>query len=274
MQKIFPNFLTGSRTYIMGILNVTPDSFSDGGKYTVPEKALEQAKRMLEEGADILDIGGESTRPGSLPVDEATELQRVVPVVELLHQNKIGPLSVDTRKSAVAEAALKAGADIINDVDGLQRDPHMAPVIAEHGAGVIIMHNPVKPILDNLFDHIFRYFERSIKIATKAGIDRNSIVLDPGIGFGKTQEQNWEILRHFERFKELGFPLLLGASRKSFIGHLLDLPNPLDRIPGTLATSVIGIAKGADFIRVHDIRANREVAKIADYCYRRQSANN
>lgn len=268
MRKVLSTFVPGVRTYIMGILNVTPDSFSDGGQYNAPQEALQQALRLLQEGADILDIGGESTRPGGNPVDEATEMQRVIPVVKLLHEKGIRPLSVDTRKSAVAQAALAAGATVINDVDGLQRDPAMASVIAQYDAGVIIMHNPLEPIRNDLCGSILRYFERSLKIASKAGIDRDSIVLDPGIGFGKTPEQNWEIFRHFESFKQLGYPLLLGASRKSFIGHLLDLPAPLDRIHGTLATTAIGIAKGADFIRVHDVKANHEVARIADHCYR------
>lgn len=254
----------GTRTYIMGILNVTPDSFSDGGDYTQIDEAIRHAKDMVDQGADIIDIGGESTRPGSIEVDAAEELRRVLPIVKRLAKEIDVPISVDTYKAEVAERVLEAGAHIINDVWGLQRDPDIASVVAKYDAVVVAMHNQngneyKKDIIEEICD----FFKRSIDIALKAGVKKENIILDPGIGFGKTPEQNMVVMSRLCELNDLGYPVLLGTSRKSMIGKILDLP-PKERVEGTLATTVMGIIQGIDIVRVHDIKENVRTAKVTD----------
>ena len=254
----------GSRTLIMGILNVTPDSFSDGGRHGSTEEALAHARAMVAEGADIIDVGGESTRPGATEVAADEELARVLPVIERLAPEIAVPISIDTYKAAVADRALAAGATIVNDVWGLQRDPDMAAVAARHGAGVVVMHNrrEVDGTIDILAD-IRRFFLRSLLLAERAGIPDRRIVLDPGIGFGKTLEQNVETIARLSELRAIGLPILVGASRKSLIGRLLDQPLA-ERMPGTLATHVLSVAGGADIIRAHDVREHAQALRIAD----------
>lgn len=258
------NLEIGKRTYIMGILNITPDSFSDGGKFIDADNAIKHAKKMTEEGADIIDIGGESTRPGSLEVSSKEEIQRVLPVVERLVEEVNAFISVDTSKAEVAEKVLQAGAHIINDVWGLQKDKAMASVIAKHDAPVVIMHNKNDTNYDkDIIESIKEFLNNSINIALSAGIDKNKIILDPGIGFGKTVEQNIIVMSRLEELKDLGYPILLGTSRKSMIGKILDLPAN-ERVEGTISTSVIGIMKGIDFLRVHDIKENLRAVLVTD----------
>lgn len=258
----------GRRTFIMGILNVTPDSFYDGGRHNAPEAAEELARRMEEDGADWIDIGGESSRPGAVPVVEAEELRRLLPVIERVRSSTRIPISVDTAKSSVARAALAAGATWVNDIWGLQGDPEMAGVIASAGASVVVMHNRrSREYPEGLVAAIKSHFEAALEIAARAGIARERIVLDPGIGFGKTPQQSLAVLRQLAEFRSFGLPLLLGASRKSVIGHVLDLP-PAERLEGSLATTVMAVAAGFDAVRVHDVRAHVRVARMADAVYR------
>jgi len=254
----------GGRTLIMGILNVTPDSFSDGGSYPTAHAALAAGLEFAAEGADIVDVGGESTRPGHEPVDAETELARVLPVIAGLAAGIKAPISVDTSKAAVAEAALKAGACIVNDVWGLAQDPDMAGVVAAHNAAAVIMHNreKVDPGLDILAE-LSTFFARALDRATAAGIRPDRIVLDPGIGFGKTLEQNLTILARLGTFCALGFPVLIGASRKSFIAKLSP-SEPRDRLPGTIAANVVAAFAGAAIVRVHDVAAHVQALRIAD----------
>jgi dihydropteroate synthase len=258
----------GSRTLIMGILNVTPDSFSDGGRHGSVAAAVEHARAMVGEGADLVDVGGESTRPGATEVAAEDELARVLPVIEALAGAVEVPISIDTYKAAVADRALAAGACIVNDVWGMQRDPDMAAVAARHGAAVVVMHNrrEVDPALDVLAD-VRRFFLRSLLLAERAGIPDDRIVLDPGIGFGKTLEQNVELIARLDELSAIGLPILVGASRKSLIGRLLDQPIG-ERLYGTLATHVLSIAGGADIVRVHDVREHFQAARIADVIVR------
>jgi dihydropteroate synthase len=276
-------FNWGSRTYIMGILNVTPDSFSGDGiisKGDAIETAVEQAKEFIASGADILDVGGESTRPGSAPVSAEEEIERVIPVVRALNENFPDVLiSIDTYKAQVAEEAIKAGAHIINDVWALRADPEMARVAAKHKAPVILMHNrsnpasvDVREILGNaysgseyknLIEDVKRELLESVELARKATIPESHIILDPGVGFGKTREHNLELINHLDQIRALGYPVLLGSSRKSFIGFTLDLPAD-QRVEGTAATIAIGIARGADIVRVHDVKEMTRVAKMTD----------
>ena len=254
----------GGRTLIMGILNVTPDSFSDGGSYPTAHAALAAGLEFAAEGADIVDVGGESTRPGHEPVDAETELARVLPVIAGLAAGIKAPISVDTSKAAVAEAALKAGACIVNDVWGLAQDPDMAGVVAAHNAAAVIMHNreKVDPGLDILAE-LSTFFARALDRATAAGIRPDRIVLDPGIGFGKTLEQNLIILARLGTFCALGFPVLIGASRKSFIAKLSP-SEPRNRLPGTIAANVVAAFAGAAIVRVHDVAAHVQALRIAD----------
>lgn len=273
----------GGRTFIMGILNITPDSFSGDGLLNTDDllqAARRQALEFVSAGADILDIGGESTRPGAQPVSIDEEMSRVLPVIKMLTSLELDIiLSVDTYKSEVAEAALRSGAHWINDVWGLRADPRMAEVAARFKAGLILMHNRSKPSnaqlqerlggryvgmeYDNLIEDIRRELMESVRIAHQGGVADDQIILDPGIGFGKTVEQNLEIMRRLDEFKQLGFPLLLGVSRKSFIGYTLNLP-PDQRLEGTLAACVIGIQRGADILRVHDVQPIVRAARMAD----------
>ncbi|WP_051661184.1 dihydropteroate synthase [Bosea sp. 117] len=251
------------RTLIMGILNVTPDSFSDGGRSAALDDALVNARRMVEEGADILDIGGESTRPGYVPVPLDEELARVVPVIEALRGVGV-PISIDTQKAKVAEAALALGVEIVNDIWGLMGDPDMARVVADSDAAIIAMHNRavVDPALDIVVD-IVTFFEQALERAAKAGIRAERIVLDPGIGFGKTFEQNLTAIASLREIGRLGFPLLLGTSRKSLIGKVI-ATEPRERLPGTIASNVLGIAAGCAIIRVHDVAAHVQAARVTE----------
>ncbi|MCX8130759.1 MAG: dihydropteroate synthase [Clostridia bacterium] len=253
----------GEKTYVMGILNITPDSFSDGGKYNNLEIAVRRAREMVEEGADIIDVGGESTRPGYEPVDAFEEINRVVPVVERLIREIKVPVSVDTSKALVAEKALQAGAHIINDVWGLQKDPDIAEVVSKYGAGVVMMHNKDNREYSDLMGDIVKFLRRSIEIAEKAGIARESMAVDPGIGFGKTLEHNLEVMRRLKELNSLELPVLLGTSRKSMIGNILDLPVN-ERLEGTAATITVGISNGVDIIRVHDVKEMTRVARMTD----------
>lgn len=262
------NIILGERTLIMGILNVTPDSFSDGGEFNSTSNALNHAISMVKEGADIIDIGGESTRPGSEDVPEKEEIKRVVPIITELKRFINKPISIDTYKANVARAALEAGANIVNDVWGLQRDLEIANVIAEYDVPVVIMHNKViaeyeKDIIKDMID----FFNVSINIAKQAGIKEENIILDPGIGFGKTVSHNIEVLKRLEELQILGYPMLLGISRKSVIGKSLDLA-PHDRLEGTIALNTLGIVKGVEIIRVHDIKENVKAAKMTDIIVR------
>jgi len=278
----------GKRTFIMGILNITPDSFSGDGLLEgtdLLKNALGRAEEFLEEGADILDIGGESTRPGALTVSTEEELARVLPVIKAIRANGIDcPISIDTYKAGVAEAALDAGADWINDVWALRADPRMGEVAAIHKTPLILMHNRSKPSqvalqqqlggryvgvpYDNLLEDVKRELMESVSIARTAGVPDSNIILDPGIGFGKTVEQNLELVNRLDEIKELGFPLLLGASRKSFIGYTLNLP-PEERLEGTAAVCAVGITRGADILRVHDVQSILRVARMTDAMVRR-----
>lgn len=253
----------GERTYIMGILNVTPDSFSDGGSYSNVDKAVKKAKDMIKAGADIIDIGGESTRPGHIEVDSIEEINRVVPVIDILSKEITVPISVDTSKAIVAEKALEAGAHIVNDVWGLQKDRNMADVISNKGAGVIIMHNSKNAVYKDIIGDVIRFLRKSINIANEAGIRYESIIIDPGIGFGKNLEQNLEIMRKLDELCSLKQPILIGTSRKSMIGNILELPVG-ERVEGTAATVTLAIAKGVDLIRVHDVKEMARVAKMTD----------
>lgn len=261
----------GSRTHVMGILNVTPDSFSDGGRYLDPGRAIEHAKEMAKQGADIIDIGGESTRPGAEPLSEDEEIRRVMPVIERLRAEIETPISIDTYKSRVAEQALKAGASIINDISGLRFSSSMAKVAADYGAGLVIMHikgtprnMQQNPSYEDVISEVMDYLEEGIEIALKAGVDPEQIAIDPGIGFGKTFEHNLTILNCLNEFRILGRPILIGTSRKRFIGAVLDQPEPEQRIEGTAATIAIGIERGASIVRVHDVAYMARVAKMTD----------
>ncbi len=256
-------FEIGKRTYIMGILNITPDSFSDGGQFNHIDKAIEQAKVMLEEGVDIIDIGGESTRPGHQEVTAEEEIKRVVPVIEALVKITDVPLSIDTSKAAVAKLAIQAGASLVNDIWGFKKDLRMAEVVAKSNVACCLMHNRQSKHYTDLISDMKQDLMDSIKLAKAAGVKDDNILLDPGIGFAKDLAHNIEVMRQLEAFKEMGYPLLLGTSRKSMIGLTLDLPVH-ERLEGTLATTVIGIMKGCDFIRVHDVKANKRVAAMTD----------
>ena len=245
----------------MGVINVTPDSFSDGGENLKPEAAIKAGKAMVADGADIIDIGGESTRPGHIPIDASTEQARILPVIKALEAEKSVRISIDTYKASTARAALKAGAHIINDVWGLQRDPDMANVAAETGAPAILMHNreAYDDSIDILSD-VMRFLERSLKIARKAGVTEDKIMLDPGFGFGKTSKQNMIILQNLELISSLGFPILIGLSRKRFIGFYSGQTETNARLPGTLAANLLAAISGhAACIRVHDVRPHREM---------------
>lgn len=256
-------FDLNSKCYVMGILNVTPDSFSDGGRFQEVDRALFQVERMLEEGMDILDIGGESTRPGHTKISDEEEIGRVVPVMEKVKREFDIPISLDTYKSAVAEAGISAGADMINDIWGLKYDAEMAAVISRAGVPCCLMHNRSEAVYEELITDVISDLQESLSLAEKAGIAGEKIILDPGIGFGKTYEQNLEVVAKLERLHVLGYPILLGCSRKSVIGLTLDLPAS-ERLEGTLATTVIGVLKGCAFVRVHDVKENARAVRMAE----------
>lgn len=253
----------GERTLVMGILNVTPDSFSDGGRFVDLDQAVAQARAMVEAGADIIDIGGESTRPGATPVDETEELDRVLPVIRRLSKELSVPLSIDTYKSGVADRAIAAGAHIINDVWGAKRDPQMAEVAARHRVPIILMHNRTDTDYHDFFADYVRDLRESVAIARAAGVAQDQIVLDPGIGFAKSLEQNLEAMRRLDDLVALGYPVLLATSRKRMIGYVLDLPVE-ERVEGTAATVALGAAKGCHMVRVHDVKEMKRVAKMMD----------
>lgn len=268
MEKIMKignrNFLLGSRLFIMGILNVTPDSFSDGGRYNTVEAALSHGEKLVREGADILDIGGESTRPGHQAVTSGEEIERIIPVIRALKKSFDVPISVDTYKSQVAEEAVKAGADMINDVWGFRYDGKMADVAGKYQIPVCLMHNRQEPAYHyNILEEVFKDLKESVRLGQQAGVLTSQMILDPGIGFGKTYEMNLYLLNHLKDFKELGFPLLLGTSRKSVIGKTLLLPEE-EREEGTLATTLQACMCGWDFVRVHDVEKNKRAITMAE----------
>lgn len=268
----------GERTLIMGILNVTPDSFSDGGQFLTLDTALAHAEQMIAEGADIIDVGGESTRPGGEPISVADEIQRVVPVIEALAQRTGTPISVDTTKSEVARAALDAGAAIVNDISALRFDFYVADAVARAGAGLVLMHSRgtpatmhrLPPVADIMYE-VTHSLRASINMAERRGVKRESIVIDPGIGFGKSQEQNLELIGKLDQLMAAfpDYPLMIGTSRKSFIGRILasedGTPAPAEaRLHGTLATITAAILKGAHVVRVHDVKAAAETIRVAE----------
>ena len=263
----------GVRTLVMGVVNITPDSFSDGGQFYSFDEALAQAEKLIDEGADILDIGGESTRPGSRPVSPEEEMRRIIPVIERLAGTTRIPLSVDTTKSLVARAALEAGAEIVNDISALRFDYHVADAAARAGAGLVLMHSRgtpatmqrLPPAADILSD-VAQGLRRSIAMAERRGVGRESIVIDPGIGFGKTAEQNLELIAKLDQLvqKFPEYPLLIGTSRKSFLGRLLDNAPAGERLHGTMASVAAAVLRGAHLVRVHDVRAAVETVRVAD----------
>lgn len=263
----------GERTLVMGVLNVTPDSFSDGGQFFSFDQAIAQAEQMIEEGADIIDIGGESTRPGSEFVSVEEELRRVIPIIERLTANASIPLSIDTTKSSVARAALQAGAEIVNDISALRFDPLLADEVAKANAGLVLMHShgtpktmqqlpPAEDIMTEVIDGL----RESIAVSQQHGVAPESIALDPGVGFGKTADQNVELIAKLDQLAEAfaGYPVMIGTSRKSFIGKLLDDAPADQRLYGTIASTVASVLNGARIVRVHDVRAAVEAAKVAD----------
>lgn len=250
-------------TFIMGILNVTPDSFSDGGKYTSVAAAVQQAKKMVAEGAKIIDVGGESTRPGHVQITEQEEITRVVPVIQALVQEVQAIISIDTYKSAVAEAAVQAGAHMINDVWGAKADPRIAQVAAQYNVPIILMHNREQADYKYLWPEAHQDLQQSLAIAHAAGVPDEHIILDPGIGFGKTTAHNIQMMQHLPDLVAMGYPVLLATSRKSMIGAILDLPTA-ERLEGTMATVVYGIDKGCHMMRLHDIEPMRRAIKVAD----------
>lgn len=273
------NFDFGSRTYIMGILNVTPDSFSNDGIYKDVDKSVRQAEMLAEQGADIIDIGGESTRPGAASVTVEEEISRTIPVIKKIAKSIDIPISIDTRKSEVARLSLDNGASMVNDITGLESDEKMAGVAAEYGAKVVLMHIKGDPLMmqdnptyENLIQEIKDKLKRLIQKAEEAGIKKENIIIDPGLGFGKTAEHNLEILKQLAIFKELGRPVMVGPSRKSFIGKLLGV-EPDKRIFGTAASVAIAIKNGADIIRVHDVKEIKQVAILADAIVRNGENN-
>lgn len=271
-------FHWGERTYLMAILNTTPDSFSDGGQFDDLDRAITQAELMARSGADIIDIGGQSTRPGAETISLETEINRVIPLIKAIRSHpeiKDIPLSIDTTRVAVAAEAVAHGADLINDISGATFEPEMLDLAAKLGVPIILMHlrgtpQTMQQLTDyqDLIGEIYQFFQERINAAIKAGIDQDKIILDPGIGFAKTYQQNLEIFRELPQFSSLKCPLLIGPSRKSFIGIILSQPDPQKRIWGTAATCVSAIERGADILRVHDVKEMYDVCRVADKIYR------
>ena len=267
----------GARTHIMGILNVTPDSFSDCGRYPALEQAIARAREMAAAGADIIDIGGESTRPGADPVPEEEELRRTIPLIERLAAELAVPISIDTYKSSVARKALEAGASIVNDISGLRFSPDMANVAAGSGAAVVIMHikgtprnMQQNPVYADVVDEVREYLEQGVELAVKAGVDRERTMIDPGIGFGKNLGHNLSLLNRLDEMRGIGRPVVLGTSRKKFIGTVLGIPAPDERGCGTAATVALGIERGAAIVRVHDVAEMAQVARMTDAILKNQ----
>ena len=264
------DFRTKGHAYVMGILNVTPDSFSDGGKYNDLDQALYHVENMITDGMDIVDVGGESTRPGYTQISAQEEIERVTPVIEAIKSRFNVPISLDTYKSEVAKAGIAAGVDMINDIWGLKYDENMAQVIAESGLPCCLSHNRKEMKYKNLIEEMFWDLEASLELASSKGIAYDKIILDPGIGYGKSYENNLEIIDNLQKFHSLGYPLLLGASRKSVVGMGMDLPVN-DRMEGTLVTTVYGVQRGVMFVRVHDVKENARAVKMTEairYGYR------
>lgn len=257
------DFATTGHTYIMGILNVTPDSFSDGGKFNQIDAALKHAEEMIRDGADVIDIGGESRRPGYTKISDEEETDRVVPVIEAVKKEFEIPISVDTYKSGVAEAAAQAGADLINDIWGLKYDARMAEVIAKSGLACCLMHNRDNTEYRNFMEDVKQDLRETIALAKAAGIADDKIILDPGVGFAKSYENNLEVIRRLKEFNELKYPVLLGTSRKSVIGLTLDLP-AAERVEGTIVTTVMAVEAGCMFVRVHDVKENHRAIQMAE----------
>jgi dihydropteroate synthase len=256
-------FQIKGHTYVWGILNVTPDSFSDGGKWNHRDRALKHVEDMLKEGADIIDIGGESTRPGCKPLEAEEEIQRVMPIFRAVRENFDVPISLDTYKASVARAGIREGADLINDVWGLKYDPEMAQVIAQSGLPCCLMHNRREAVYEDFLQDTVSDLAQTLRLAEEAGIRRDGIILDPGVGFGKNYQQNLEIIHRLEELDTLGCPLLLGCSRKSVVGLTLDLPVD-QRLEGTIVTTVMAVMKGCMFVRVHDVKENVRAVKMAE----------
>lgn len=268
-------FNWGQRTYLMGVLNVTPDSFSDGGQFNTFDRAIEQARYLIDSGADILDIGGQSTRPQAVEISLEEELERVIPIVQALRQEAEIPISIDTTRSQVAQQAIAAGADLVNDISGATYDPEMLPTIAQLGVPIILMHlrgtpQTMQQLTDyqDLVGEILAFLQQRIAAAAAAGVNPDYIAVDPGIGFAKTYSQNLELLRQGKAFQRLNCPVLVGPSRKSFIGHILNQPDPQQRVWGTAAACCAAIAQGADILRVHDVRQMYDVCRVADAIWR------
>ncbi len=279
MSKVMPSawqvrnqtFDWGDRTYLMGVLNVTPDSFSDGGLFHQPEAAIAQARTLIAAGVDILDVGGQSTRPNAIEISLDEELERVLPLIQAVRQESDIAISIDTTRAAVAQAAIAAGADIVNDISGATYDAEMLPMVAKLEVPIVLMHIRGTPqtmqqltAYDDLIQDILMFLKARIAAAIAGGIDRSRIAIDPGIGFAKTYAQNLEILRRLPEFHALGYPLLVGASRKSFIGHILNQPDPQQRVWGTAAACCAAIAGKADLLRVHDVKEMKDVCRVAD----------
>ncbi|MBR8827559.1 MAG: dihydropteroate synthase [Gomphosphaeria aponina SAG 52.96 = DSM 107014] len=269
------NFVWGKRTYLMGILNVTPDSFSDGGEFNSLETALQQAKQLVGGGADIIDVGGQSTRPGAEQISQEEELNRVIPVIEALGQELSVTISVDTTRAKVAAAALRAGANWVNDISGATFDGAMLSVVSELGVPIVLMHIRGTPQTmqqqtdyEDVVTEVYQFLESRINAAISAGIKRSHLIIDPGIGFAKTHSQNLELLRRLGEFSALGVPLLVGPSRKSFLGHILNQNDPKLRVWGTAAACCGAIAAGADILRVHDVSQMYDVMRVADAIWR------
>jgi len=270
------SFKWGERTYLMGVLNVTPDSFSDGGEFYAPAAALAQAQRLVEAGADIIDIGGQSTRPGAEQVSVEEELNRVLSVVKAVRSQLSVPISVDTTRAVVAQTAVEAGADMVNDISGGTFDPDMLSIVAPLGVQLVLMHirgtpQTMQQLTDyqDLIGEIYEFLDRQLAAAERAGIERSRLIVDPGIGLAKTAEQNLEILRQLPIFRSLEVPLLVGVSRKSFIGRILNQPDPKGRVWGTAAACCAAIAGSADILRVHDVLEMHDVCRVADAIWRR-----
>lgn len=267
------------RTYLMGVLNVTPDSFSDGGEFNTPAAALAQAQQLVIAGADIIDLGGQSTRPGAVEIGLEAECDRVLSVLQVIRPELSVPISVDTTRSAVARAAIEAGADMINDISGGTFDPDMLPTVAQLNVPIVLMHirgtpQTMQTLTDyqDLIKDIYQFLETQIEVAIACGIDRNKIIIDPGIGFAKNWEQNLEILRRLSAFSGLNCPILIGVSRKSFIGRILNQPDPKARIWGTAAACCAAIFSGTNILRVHDVKEMRDLCLVADAIFRQYSA--
>lgn len=257
------DFDVKNHCYIMGILNVTPDSFSDGGKFNRLDEALKHTEEMLRDGADIIDVGGESTRPGHVVISAEEEIARVTPVIEAIKRNFDVPVSIDTYKGEVTLAALQAGADLVNDIWGFKHDPKVAEYTAKYKAACCLMHNRREAVYEDFQKDFIEDLRECIAIAKMAKVEDDQIILDPGVGFGKTCEMNLEIINHLEIMQQLNYPVLLGTSRKSVIGLTLDLPAD-ERVEGTLATTVMGVMKGCSFVRVHDVKENARIIRMTE----------